>query len=183
MSSDISPVIAGQIYLVKVRMERKDTGERIKHRLLVIGGDRDDADRRLKWHFDAGQFTTFSITNFKRVSASVNVLSTEIHQDASTADQAINRAEGTVRVQTSHGATIGDMKVFAVGVTTKMIARDSEHALRLTGQALIARGVGEGAFQLSEDSTVMVEELHRPSQFATARDVSAEVNRAHIVRG
>lgn len=181
----LSPVIEGQLYLVRVRMEKISTGERIKHRLLVVGAGKEDVDRRMRWHFDAAQMKSFSITQVKKIDKSVTVLSTEVHQEQALVDPTIQRPDGSVVVSTSHGATIAEhLKKFAVGISTTILATDADHAIRSTGRAVMNYGVDNSTGpKLSEDSTVMVEEVSEPSHFAKARDVSAEVNKAHFVRG
>ena len=166
-------------------MERISTGERIKHRLLVVGAGKDDVERRMRWHFDASKMRSLSITQVKKIDSSVTVLSTEVHQENVQVDPTIQRADGTVTVQTSHGATIADsLKRFAIGISTTILAVDAEHAIRSAGRAVMNYGTDNATGpKLSEDSTVMVEEISGPSHFAKARDTSAEVNKAHIVRG
>ena len=67
-----------------------------------------------------------------------------------------------------------------------MLAKDEEHALRKLSHALMSHATGghsHSGASLSADSTVEIEEVPRANGYATARDVSNEVNHAHMVRG
>lgn len=179
--------VAGMLYLVSVRMVVRDTREKMKKKILLVGRERSDIERRLRWSLDLDLYDEFSITNVKKLSGKVHVLSTYIEQPGESSGPVINRDEGTVVVQQTHGETSPSAsKRYAVGVTTTMFALNEMHAIRKVGAALVNRGTGEAerSPSLSQDATVMIEELTNiPSKYAKARDVSAEVNRAHFVRG
>ena len=99
----------------------------------------------------------------------------------------IERNEGTqVVAQVSSVTEPYAPRLYAIGLTTTMLARDEEHALRKIGNALIARTMpnkSHSAAALSADSQISVEQIPLKSGFAKARDTSSEVNRAHFVRG
>ena len=49
MTSDAA--VLGLLYIVDVRMVERGTGEKLKHKLLVIGSEQSDIERKLRWMF------------------------------------------------------------------------------------------------------------------------------------
>lgn len=180
------------LFVVDVRMIGAATREKIKHRILLVGCERDDIERKLRWVFDATKYTEFSITGIEKVREKVHILSTVITQEKDVSgDPVIERdsrsqvVAGQKRFSDTEQQTFN---LYAVGVSTTVLAVDEAHALRKVGRALIARVTDGGANSaaasfLSEDSTVLVEKVPKSSGYAAPRDVSSEVNKAHIVRG
>lgn len=180
-------LISGMLYIVSVRLVHAQTMETHKHKILIVGCEQKDIERKLRWIFDPLTYKQFSVSEIEKVREKVHFLSTVVTQQADPKGPAIERREGTqVAVQASTLAEVYDPRLYAIGITTTMLARDEEHALRKVGNALIARtsaGKSNSAASLSADSQVSIEQVPLKSGFAKARDTSAEVNRAHFVRG
>jgi hypothetical protein len=180
-------VLLGMLYVVDVRLSRSDTKEIFKHRLLIVGCEHADIERKLRWVFDASTYKEMSITGIEKVRDKVHFLSTKVFQ--------MTPAVGPVIERDDHSQTVSqnktkiepfDPKLFAVGIATTMLAKDQFHALRKVGHAIVSQateGTSHSGAALSEDSTVTIEEIPRSSGYAAPRDVSAEINRAHMVRG
>lgn len=179
--------VLGMLYIADVRLIRASTGEKVKHRLLLIGCEAQDIERKLRWIFDAREFSEFALTGVEKVREKVHFLSTVVTPDASQAGPVVEVGERTPTVQ--QGQTISepyDPNLYAVGITTTMLAKDEAHALRKVGNALLASASGgrsHTAASLSDDSQVQVERIPKSSGYAKPRDVSNEANRAHMVRG
>jgi hypothetical protein len=179
--------VVGMLYLVEVRLIRSATSEKIKHRLLIVGCEQQDIERKLRWLFDAQEFSSFSIGAVEKIREKVHILSTVVTAETPAAGPIVEVGERTTTV---HQGLVSresyDPKLYAVGVTTTMMAKDEAHALRKVGSALIAsatEGRSHSAPSLSAESQVQVEHIPRSSGHAKPRDVSAESNRAHIFRG
>jgi hypothetical protein len=179
--------VIGMLHIVEVRLVSKASGERIKHTLLMVGCEAADIERKLRWVFDASKYESISIDSVEKVRDKVHTLSITVTQEDSAAGATIKRIENTQQV-----VGVPSMieqynpNLYAIGITTTILAADEEHALRKVGRALIERTseVKSGtAPMLSEDSTIQVEEIPKNSGFVRPRDVSGEVNRAHFVRG
>lgn len=180
-----APVI-GMLYIVDVRMVKKDTNEKIKHRILMVGSEASDIEKKLSWVFDLTQFDEFGVEGIEKVREKIHIISTTITQERSEPAAIIERETRTQEI--GHQKRIierYDPKLYAVGVVTTMVAKDPEHALRKVGRALIndATGLSHAGASLSEDSTVTVEHIPFSSGYALPRDVSSEVNPASFVRG
>jgi len=179
--------VLGMLYLVDVRLIHSTTGEKIKHRLLMVGCEQQDIERKLRWVFDVREFSSFAIVATEKVREKVHVLSTVITAETPAAGPIVEVGERTTVVP--QGLILRedyDPNLYAVGITTTMLATDEAHALRKVGRALIASataGKSHSAASLSDDSRIQVERIPKSTGYAKPRDVSAESNRAHVVRG
>lgn len=179
--------IIGMLYLVNVRMTDKVTKERIRHRVLVVGGEESDIERKVKWLFDQSRYGALRISNIEKVREKVHILQTIIEQEAPAATPVIERGECTTHAP--QGRLLIESvrpKLFAVGITTTMLGKDATHALRKVGHAIVSRtlpGKSHGGASLSNESTVAIEEIPFSSGVAMPKDVSNEVNQPHFVRG
>lgn len=179
--------VVGMLFVVEIRMRSSTTGEKVKQRLLLVGTEAHDIERKIKWIVDTSKYDEFSICSVEKVREKVHVLSTVITQDDSsvgpivkTDDRVQCVAQGKTNIEKY------EAKLFAVGITTTMIAKDESHAMRKVGNAIIASTQdfkSQTAASLSDGSTVSIEEIPFSSGFASPRDVSSEINRAHFVRG
>lgn len=180
-------VLLGMLYVVDVRLVRNDTGEKHKHRLLLVGCEHADIERKLRWVFDATEYKEMAITGIEKVREKVHFLSTVVTQPDAPVGPVIARDERSQVVPQQQTLTEPyDPKLFAIGITTTMLAKDQEHAMRKLGHALVCHateGQSHSGASLSADSTVAIEEVPRSNGYTNARDVSNEANRAHIVRG
>lgn len=178
--------VLGMLFIVDVRMVLKGSDDITRSRLLVVGGQESDIELKLRWMFDVSKYSEFSIMHVEKVREKVHVLSTVVTQEA-TPTQVIDRPEGSQPVPSLHMQTEQYRpKLYAVGIVTTMLACDENHALRKVGSAISGRGSIAKSFnapKLSEDSSVTVEQVALSTGFARPRDVSAESNRAHFVRG
>jgi len=180
--------VIGMLYLVDVRMVNKRSGEKIKKKLLLVGCEADDIERKLRWVFDSSLYEEFSVSDVEKVREKVHVISTVYSQlDTTTKTPLIKRTDGTPTVkQMSTGQEKYDPNLYAVGITTTMIGKDEQHALRKVGNAILASatdGKSHSAAELSEDATVTVERIPFQSGYAMPRDVTNESNKPHFVRG
>jgi len=179
--------LLGMLYIVEVNVLDKSTGETAKHKLLLVGCEADDIERKMKWIFDTGN-VSWMIKGIEKVREKVHFLSTVITKDDLPSGPVIMRDENSKSVnQFSPQLTEAyDPKLFAVGIVTTMLAKDSDHALRKVATALMNRatvGKSHTGASLHSDSTITVEEVSKSNGYASARDVSNEVNKAHMVRG
>ena len=179
--------LLGMLYIVDVTVTDKETSETAKHKLLLVGCEADDIERKMKWIFDTGN-VSLMIKGAEKVREKVHFLSTIITKDPSVSSPVIMRDENSQTVnQFSPQLTEPyDPKLFAVGIVTTMLAKDSDHALRKVATALMNRatvGKSHTGASLHDDSTINVEEIPKSNGYATARDVSNEVNKAHMVQG
>jgi hypothetical protein len=179
--------VIGMLFLVDVRMVIRRSGEKIKKKLLVVGCEAADIERKLRWVFDSASYDEFSVSNVEKVREKVHVISTVYTQTNAIEEPIIKRKEGTVEApQAKLCQEKYDPKNYAVGITTTMVAKDEQHALRKVANALLVSatdGIAHSASSLSEDATVVIEQIPLSSGYAMPRDVSSEVNRAHFVRG
>ena len=179
--------LLGMLYIVDVNVMDKETGETAKHKLLVVGCEADDIERKMRWIFDTGNVSVM-IKGAEKVREKVHFLSTIITKDQSISSPVIMRDENSQPInQFSPQLTEPyDPKLFAVGIVTTMLAKDSDHALRKVATALMNRatvGKSHTGASLHDDSTINIEEIPKSNGYASARDVSSEVNKAHMVRG
>lgn len=181
-----SIALLGMLYIANVRLVNR-ASETIKHRILLVGCEADDIERKLRWLFDATTYKEMSITGVEKVREKVHFLSTVITQAPAPPAAVIDRDTRSEPVpEPSQHIERHDPLLFAVGVTTTMYALDPTHALRKVGRALIAHateGQSHTGPTLSEHSTVQVEAIPKPSGYAMPRDVTHESNRAHLMRG
>lgn len=179
--------VIGMLHIVEVRLVSKDSEEKIKHKLLMVGCEAADIERKLRWVFDASKYQSFSVTSVEKVREKIHTLSTVITQEKAETEATIKRIENTQQIAGVPSMTEQyNPNLYAVGITTTILAADEEHALRKVGRALMERTseVKSGtAPMLSEDSTIQVEEIPKSSGFVRPRDVSGELNKAHFVRG
>jgi hypothetical protein len=175
----------GMLYLVSIKLTRKATNEKIKQRLLVVGCEVDDIERKLRWTIDTSKYDSFMVTGIEKIRQKVHVLSTSVQQiDEGLDGPVITQGDGTKIVD----QTVDTVKRprFAVGLATQVIAVDEDAALRKVGHALISHTLGDitsSGASLSADSVLTIEELAPRDGTARARDVSNESNYAHIFRG
>lgn len=179
----------GMLFTCQVSLHRARTGERITHKVLMIGCEVDDIERKLRWMFAKNEFDEFAITKIERVKEKVHILSTVVTQDPPPMHAIIDRDDRSQTIpypaSTERDAD-QSYRIFALGVATKMPATDELHAMRKVGRALVAMGnslPSESAPRLSDDAVVTVEPISRSSGHAKPRDVSELKARAHIVRG
>jgi len=179
--------LLGMLYIVDVNVLDKSTRETAKHKLLLVGCEAEDIERKMKWIFDTGN-VSLMIKGAEKVREKVHFLSTIITKDESADSPVIMRDENSQTItQFSPQLTEAyDPKLFAVGIVTTMLAKDSDHALRKVATALMNRatvGKSHTGASLHDDSTINVEEIPKSNGYASPRDVSSEVNKAHMVRG
>ena len=182
----LAPMI-GMLYVVDVRLVKAKTREKIRHRLLIVGSEAQDIERKLQWIFDCTEYSEMSITATEKVREKVHFLSTVIEQVSEPVGPVVAVGERTMAVpQQTTSIEAYDPNLYAIGVTTTMLAKDEAHALRKIGRALIVQGTegkSHSAAGLSDDSTVQIERIPKTSGYAMPRDVSQESNKAHVMRG
>jgi hypothetical protein len=187
MASDTTGLVAGMLYVVDVRMVCIETSEKIRHRLLMVGCEQQDIERKLSWVFDRSKYREFSVSAIEKIREKVHFLHTTITAPEPVAGPVVEVGERTVSVPQQQTQTEAyDPNLYAIGVSTSMLAKDPDHALRKLGRALIARateGQSHTAPALSSDSQIQVSQIPKRSGYAKARDVSTESNKAHMVRG
>lgn len=179
--------LLGMLYIVDVSVHDKSTRETAKHKLLLVGCEAEDIERKMKWIFDTGN-VSLVIKGAEKVREKVHFLSTIITKDESVGSPVIMRdANSQTITQFSPQLTEAyDPKLFAVGIVTTMLAKDSDHALRKVATALMNRatvGKSHTGASLHDDSTINIEEIPKSNGYASSRDVSSEINKAHMVRG
>lgn len=179
--------VIGMLHIVDVRLVKKQTGEKIKHKLLMVGCEAADIERKLRWVFDATDYSEMSIKNVEKVREKIHTLSTVVSQEKSEPHAVIKQKENTKAVSpvVAEKETYSP-NLYAIGIATTMLGSDEDHVLRKVGRALIARSTdvaSHGAPQLSEDAVINVEQIPKSSGYAAPRDTSNEINRAHFVRG
>ena len=186
-SSSIEWVL-GLLYIVEVRFVRKGSNEKTKQRLLMVGSEEKDIDRKLRWKFDLAQFSEFSITRMEKVREKIHLLNTVIEPMSTTPlNPVIERQEGTQIIsQVSGSHEKYDPHLYAIGLATTMLGKDESHAMRKLGSALVTSGSeikSRAACELPDGSTLTIERIPMRSGTARPRDVSIELNRASFVRG
>lgn len=179
--------VLGMLHIVEVRLTKKKSGEKIKQKLLMVGFEAADIERKLRWIFDSTIYDTISISEVEKVREKIHTLSTIITQEKPEPSTIIRRNENSAVVG---GATLESEQyhpnLYAIGVVTTMMASDESHALRKVGRALMNSTLDVGSSggpRLSDDAVVNIEQIAKSSGYALPRDTSAEVNRAHFVRG
>lgn len=182
----VAPPTLGMLYIVDVKVDNKSTRETIRHKLLMVGCEASDIERKLAWVFDPA-VNSIQLKGVEKVREKVHFLSSVIKQLNAPVGPVIESGERTQVVpQQTRLIEQYDPKLYAIGISTTMSAKDEEHALRKLGHALVSHateGKSHSGASLSEDSTVTIEEVPRSSGYAMPRDVSAEANRAHFVKG
>lgn len=179
--------VIGMLYIVEISMYRLSTGEQVKQKLLVMGCEKDDIERKLRWIIDSSKHSGFKITDIKKIREKVHVLSTTVKQPPAAALEYINRDGGSTAVPAAK-TIVAEYKpnLYAIGISTTILAKDEDHAIRKLANILASRDEGKKstlAAELSQDSIIQIEEVPLSSGYATARDVSSEINNAHFVRG
>lgn len=187
-SADVAAtLLLGMLYLVDVRLVRSDTGEKHKHRLLLVGCEHADIERKLRWIFDSTEYKEMSISAIEKVREKVHFISTVVTQPDAPVEPVINReTRSQIVAQQRTAVEEYDPHLYAIGISTTMIGKDEHHALRKLGHALIAQateGRSHSGAALSADSTLTIEQVPFASGYARPRDVSNEINRAHFVAG
>ncbi len=181
--------VLGMLYLADIRYEERGSEEIVRQRLLVVGNESADVERKLRWAYDITSFKSFSVVAIEKVREKVHVLHTHKQLACAPANGVIQREEGSQAIPSLHrNLEEYDPKLYAVGIVTTMLAKDPQHALRKVGSAISNSGSAKlakvhGGPSLSENSQVTVEEIPKSSGYAAPRDVSKESNRAHFVRG
>ena len=181
--------LLGMLYIVEVRLIRRGDNTSIKQRLLMVGCESADIERKLRWVYSADEYSEFGITGVSKVTDKIHVLSTHIRQIATAPAPIIKRADGTYAVPQTPAARIpSDHKKYAIGLAAQLYARSDFHALEkvshaLLNEAAVLAHMPAGGYRLPPESMLIIEEVAAPSDLATARDVSNEINKAHLVRG
>jgi len=182
--------ILGMLWQVNVRLVRIDTGEVYRHKILMVGCEFGDIERKLRWVFDRSTYSTMEVSGARRVREKIHILSTVITEQKSAPAAVIERDDRSQIVPNPATVTEETAEenycLYAVGVVTKMSATDELHALRKVGRALAAKGSpvsSDSAPTLSEDATITVEQISYSSGYAMPRDISDSKTKAHIMRG
>lgn len=178
--------VLGMLYLVSVRLYDRKSGEKIKHKILVVASEIGDIERKVKWMFDYSLYDQFSITHIEKIRQKMQIISTKITQIKTQTTPVIKQGEETKIVQQGTIADQLETKLFAIALSTKLIAFDEDHALRKLGKILINTGLHikpTNAPLLSEKSKLIIEHIAGQSGYALPRDVSEQINTAHFVRG
>lgn len=115
------------------------------------------------------------------------MLSTIITQEKLVLNPIVKSDEGSKIIpQASAIISKDEPHLFSIGIAIRMIGADEKHALRKVGHALInantdfKSSVGP---TLSEDATIVIEEIAFPTGIAKPRDTNYEVNAAKFVSG
>ena len=179
--NSISNMTIGMLHIVDVRTENTKTGEVGRHKLLMVGTEASDIERKLKWIFDASLYDSVVIKSVEKVRDKVHTISTKITQTKTAESSACGNP-----LLRGGGSITESFGVYAIGVVTTLVGRDPDHAIRRLGGALGSRGVqtkSNSSLLLPDDAQITVEELSAATGFVKPRDVSAEVNSARFVRG
>ena len=183
---DDPPWLLGMLYLIDVRVSVLSTREIMKHHMLVIGGEEADIERKLRWMFDVTKYTDIRITSCVRIREKMHILRTTLLKESTEPDAVIKRLNDVQNVfQPTQVASSENGKFWAVGLSTTMHGFDEGHCIRKIARALAeayAPIKNKDAPVLSENSTLLIEEISEPSGFAMPRDVTGEANKAHIFR-
>lgn len=179
--------VLGMLHIVEVRTVSRSSNEKIKHKLLVVGSEAADIEKKIKWLFDSTKYDELSISSVEKVREKVHTISTIVTQLDEIDKPIVKHGKTTKQVyQGMINTEKYDPKLFAIGITTTMLAKDEAHALRKVGTALInstADTKSHGGASLSDDSTIAIEEIPKSSGYALPRNVDDEINEAHFVRG
>lgn len=180
--------VLGMLHLVTVKLVKKTTKETITHKLLVVGDDASSIEQKMKWLFDKTEYSEMNIKSVEKIKEKVHFLSTTIVQNKdSLSIPVVEKNESTALVTQSFSENEKyDPILFAVGITTTMLAKDENHAIRKVGSALInsaTEGNSHSGASLSDDSQIQIEAIPKRSGYAMPRDVSNESNNAVFYRG
>lgn len=182
----VSNNVIGMLYIVEVGMTNIKTQKKTRKKLLLVGCEQSDIERKMKWIIDNSKYERVKVKHIEKVRSKVHLLSTTIVQEKVATKNVIKQGERTVEVVQGAKEKEYEPRKFAIGITTTMLAEDESSALRKTGHALVSLNSSKdkkGRATLSQDSTVTIEEVGFGSQHARARDVSNEFNYAEMVRG
>ena len=179
--------VVGMLYIVDVHLVNRSTQEQVKHKILIVGGEQSDIERKLRWVFDASTYSGFVIKSVDKVRDKVHFLSSVIQQPAPATPPVVERdGRSELVAQAKPTSERYDPNLYAVGITTTMLAKDEQHAIRKVANALMAsatEGASHSGARLGDDSTVVVERIAKSSGYAMPRDMSNDSNTAHILRG
>ena len=181
-------MIVGNLYLVDVCMDHKIVDETSVSRFLMVAENEEELDSRFNCQFDVSDYKSVRITNVQKIKQKMHMLSTRI-EPARVHGQVVKRAEGSKKVLQSN--SMKDLseynpKIYAIGISTTIVAADQSHAMRKLGSYLTISntlGGSKSNSPLSENSKILIEEVAKSSGFAMPRDVSNGAERAHMVRG
>jgi hypothetical protein len=183
---NMESAVIGMLYIVNVRFLDAKTKETSKQRLLLVGGEEKDIERKLRWIYDADKYAEFSVTGIEKVREKIHLLSTVVTQPQEKSKNTILRDEGRQQEVSEPAPDLPEMTHFAFGLTTRVYARDHFHAVRKVAAALNEHGT-EGptstTARLSADSLLQIEAIPKVSNYVRARDVSHVKATAHFVRG
>lgn len=178
--------ILGMLYIVEVRLVSKKSHEKIKEKLLLVGSEYDDIEKKLSWIYDKDKYDQFSISNICKVRQKIHLLNRTITSLDEPDVPNIKRDDNTYKAsEASCYNEKYDPNLYAIGLSTSTLAKDENHALRKIGNALLAKGghVQSGCGSLSNDSILTIEQIPLNSGYAMPRDVKNEALKASIVRG
>lgn len=179
--------VIGMLYIVSVRFTDRRSREITKQRLLVVGSEEADIERKLRWIYETDNFCEFALTSVEKVREKIHVLSTVVTQPSEPKKNTILREEGRQEeIKEPPTPDLPEMIHYAVGITTRVYARDHYHALRKIAAAInehATDGPTSTTSRLSSDSVLQIEEIPKTSPIARARDVSNRLAPAQFVRG
>jgi len=178
--------VLGMLYIVEVNLSKNNGLQRVKQKLLLVGCEEADIERKINWIIDRTKYDGFSIKNIEKVREKVHVLSTTYKESASIDTPTILRGGSSQPVPQGATTKKYDPKLYAVGLITTMLGEDEDHAIRKVGNALIASTVelkSKSAKGLSEDSTLTIEEIPLSSGYSKGKNYDNEINKATFVRG
>lgn len=182
----MAEVVLGSLYIAHCRAFNRTTGELTKLKLLLVGGELDDVERRIRWVLDYAAYDELSITDVEKIREKVHIFSSVTTFPDAPEKVVIDRegSQQPVRLP-PNGLHVEQMRMYAVGLATTVFAVDEKHAARKAGSALSNHGsaLSTSANRLSDGSTLTIEEIPKSSGIARARDVSSEINSARFVRG
>ncbi len=178
--------VLGMLHMVTISLVKKTTKEKIVHKLLVVAPDVPGIEQKLRWMFDRTEYSEFVVKSVEKVKDKVHFISTSITQPQPVV--AVVASEEGSRPIPSQPTSIEkyDPNLYAIGITTTMMAKDEQHALRKLGASILAscsEGKSHHASSLSDDSVIQIEQISKKSGYAMPRDVSIESNSASFVRG
>lgn len=94
-----APATIGLLYIVRVRLVDGHTKEKIKHRLLMVGCERGDIERKLTWIFDPLKYSEMAVVDVRKVTDKIHIVNTVIEQPSeSITTPSIDRGGSTVVV-------------------------------------------------------------------------------------
>lgn len=179
--------VIGMLYIVEIRMVNRRTREKIKQKILVVGCEAQDIDRKIRWMIDLSKYDEFSISSVEKVKEKIHVISTIITQDKPLVNPVVKSEDGSkIVIQASAVMGNDEPHLYAIGIVTTMIGADENHVLRKLGHALVNTGgdfKSRSGASLSDNSTITIEEIPFKDGIAKPRDTSLEVNQAKFVSG